>query len=182
MSRLIARILLALSIWPLASLVYLVLFFVIEDGRRYPTEKTTVFLWSGVFTWVFMAGYWLLLWWGSVRWTGERSSLTVFAALGAAMAGTVLGAMAGSMVHRNFGYFIGSMAAPILWLVTTIFIWRESAAERSARVSAIRRDSIVCPTCGYNLTGLKESRCPECGTQFTLDELLAAQGPPTLEG
>jgi hypothetical protein len=25
------------------------------------------------------------------------------------------------------------------------------------------------------MTGLKSTRCPECGSEFTLDELLAAQ-------
>ena len=35
-------------------------------------------------------------------------------------------------------------------------------------------DAIACPTCGYNLTGLREARCPECGSQFTLDQLYAA--------
>ncbi|MDB5303490.1 MAG: hypothetical protein JWM97_1039, partial [Phycisphaerales bacterium] len=39
---------------------------------------------------------------------------------------------------------------------------------------------VVCPTCGYNLTGLTATRCPECGSQFTLDELMAAQ--PGREG
>jgi hypothetical protein len=31
---------------------------------------------------------------------------------------------------------------------------------------------IVCPLCAYNLRGLVEPRCPECGYRFTWDELL----------
>lgn len=181
MSRLIARILLALAIWPLAGLLYLVSFAVIQEVRiRY--EMSSTFIGVGALTWAFMAGYWVLLWRGSVQWTGERRGLTLGATLVAALAGVLVGGMTGSIVDREFGYFIGSITAPILWLVMTILIWRESPAERAARVGAGRQNSIVCPTCGYNLTGLKESRCPECGTQFTLDELLAAQGPQTLEG
>ncbi|HEX4795336.1 MAG TPA: hypothetical protein VH370_16185 [Humisphaera sp.] len=34
---------------------------------------------------------------------------------------------------------------------------------------------ILCPLCGYNLRGLVEPRCPECGYQFVWTELLAAQ-------
>ena len=29
--------------------------------------------------------------------------------------------------------------------------------------------------CAYDMTGLKGTRCPECGSEFTLDELLASQ-------
>lgn len=32
--------------------------------------------------------------------------------------------------------------------------------------------AIHCPTCGYNLTGLPENRCPECGTAFKRDQLI----------
>ena len=51
----------------------------------------------------------------------------------------------------------------------------ETARERAERLNASGRDGVVCPTCGYNLTGLTEPRCPECGSQFTLDQLLASQ-------
>lgn len=40
---------------------------------------------------------------------------------------------------------------------------------------------LPCPKCGYNLTGLREARCPECGATYTLDELvvtLAEQRAP----
>ncbi|TWT45844.1 Double zinc ribbon [Phycisphaerae bacterium RAS1] len=32
--------------------------------------------------------------------------------------------------------------------------------------------NLVCPTCGYPLRGLPEHRCPECGTRFSVPELL----------
>lgn len=39
----------------------------------------------------------------------------------------------------------------------------------------------LCPTCSYNLTGLIERRCPECGNPFTLREArehaFATSGP-----
>ena len=34
---------------------------------------------------------------------------------------------------------------------------------------------VRCPTCGYRMVGLHESRCPECGTTYTLDDLLSRQ-------
>jgi DNA-directed RNA polymerase subunit RPC12/RpoP len=59
--------------------------------------------------------------------------------------------------------------------VATVIAWRESPLERATRVGAAGGSSVACPTCGYNLTGLAEARCPECGGRFTLDELFAAQ-------
>src|SRR3954468_19436061 len=31
---------------------------------------------------------------------------------------------------------------------------------------------VLCPLCGYNLRGLPEARCPECGGQFDWPDLL----------
>lgn len=60
-----------------------------------------------------------------------------------------------------------------------MIIWVE-AARRQARGVPVRdrRDGALdvrCPACGYRMVGLHESRCPECGTAYTLDELLGRQ-------
>jgi len=35
--------------------------------------------------------------------------------------------------------------------------------------------AVRCPKCDYRLIGLKQLRCPECGMEFTIDELIRAQ-------
>jgi hypothetical protein len=124
---------------------------------------------------MFVGAYWVLLWRKSIVWTGERRGWTYGALLGALVAATAIGLAMGAIVGSGFGWFMASITAPILWLVATVLIWRESSAERAARLANSGRDAVVCPTCGYNLTGLREARCPECGTQFTIDQLLAEQ-------
>jgi hypothetical protein len=37
------------------------------------------------------------------------------------------------------------------------------------------KEDLKCPLCDYNLRGLAEPRCPECGFQFTWQELLDAE-------
>jgi len=175
MSRLIARILLALSIWPLAALVYMMVFVLMVQGNYGPAREARGFTVAGCVTWMFVGAYWILLWRKSIVWTGRRRGLTFGAILGALVLGGMAGMLMGGVTGGDFGWFIGSVTAPVLWLVATVLIWRESAGERAARLANAGRDAIVCPTCGYNLTGLREARCPECGTQFTIDQLLAAQ-------
>jgi hypothetical protein len=185
MSQLIARILLAIFVIPLASLVYVVTTVQSERWLRqwfvshnyydyYQRVDRLSFALSGLIAWAFLATWWFLLWRKSVRWNGRRIGVTAASVLVAAAAGFFIASILNKS-ERGFGDFVGSATAPLLWIVATIFVWRETANERATRVDNTGRDAIICPTCGYNLTGLKDARCPECGTQFTLDQLLASQ-------
>lgn len=58
---------------------------------------------------------------------------------------------------------------------------RQPAAPDAAAASAetppdwsAQKDDIFCPLCDYNLRGLIEPRCPECGYRFSWPELLEA--------
>jgi hypothetical protein len=178
MSRLIATILLAILMFPLAGLVYLLTFFISAVGFRsvIGREQNGLFI-ADVLTWIFIAVYWLALWHKKVKWTSTRTSLTVWSFLAAGAAGIVVGLIMASALPRydvEFAVFVGGVVAPLLWVVATIFIWRETAHESAQRLAGTE-GGVVCPTCGYNLTGLKATRCPECGNEFTLDQLLASQ-------
>jgi hypothetical protein len=180
MSRLIARILLSIFVFPLGGLLYTVAFVVMDQAMRgagyyYPMRSLIDFMVAGVVTWVAVGVYWVLLWRKSVRWTSERVRGTWGAVGGAVVAGVLAGS-AVSGIDAGFGGFVGGVAAILIWLFATVLIWRESPAERVERLaSGGSVPTLVCPTCGYNLTGLREPRCPECGAQYTLDQLLTAQ-------
>jgi len=176
MSQLVAKILLAILMFPLASLWYAVVVVVLYEGRYRGLWQNRDLPWvfAGVSTWILMAIYWALIWKSSVRWTSERMIWTFGCALGALLFGTVAGSLLNS-IERDFGTFVGTASAPLLWIVSTCFIWRENREERTERLRAVNENTLVCPNCGYNLTGLSESRCPECGEKFTLNELVAAQ-------
>jgi hypothetical protein len=183
MSQLVSRILLAIFLFPLAAMFYLVMFFIFEETLRlggnvyYRDREAVGFLFCGVITWIGVAIYWWLLWRASVNWNSQRTGRTVAAVVVCAVCGAAIGGLlflASPGRDYSFCMFVTTVLAILLWLVATVFIWRETAAERSARLAGAG-NAITCPTCGYNLTGLHESRCPECGTKFTLDELLVAQ-------
>jgi small-conductance mechanosensitive channel len=181
MSRLVSRILLSIFMFPLATVFYIFVMVVTGQtvqGSNYRPQEAVMFLVSSVMTWIVVAGYWCLLWRSGVNWNSSRVVRTFLAALGAAAVGGLAGVFAGLLVNHDdgsFGIFIGGILTIILWLIATVFIWRETTAERADRIKGASKSAITCPTYGYNLTGLSESRCPECGSKFTLDELMASQ-------
>ncbi len=184
MSHLVSRILLSILMFPLAAIFYIFVFMLCANLRRnspfyYSPSETYLSATSGLSTWILVAIYWCLLWKSSVKWNSDRRAYTVLAAFAAVIIATFAGLAAGSAMGRpdagGFAAFIGGVLAIVLWLIFTVFIWRETPAERAQRIAGSNASAIACPTCGYNLTGLSESRCPECGSKFTLDELLASQ-------
>jgi hypothetical protein len=188
MSRLIATILLAILMFPLAAVFYVVVYVTHEQfwrwsslpyrwgGYSYEIRAIYGFASTGLLTWAFIAVYWWILWRKQVQWTPKRRLGTVGWVVGAVLLGTFAGAAAGTVLNKQFGAFIGSVTAPLLWVFGTVLAWRESPAEHAERIASLGgADALTCPTCGYNLTGLRGTRCPECGNEFTLDQLLASQ-------
>jgi uncharacterized membrane protein YfcA len=182
MSHLVARIMLVIFMIPAAALVYCVA--VVFGFRTFSyglvDRDNITFTLAGAVTWIALAAAWVFLWWKSVSWSRSR----IWQTIGAAGICTAVGLVLGAAVHAiepGFGAFVGSVAAPLLWLMSTTVIWRETAGERMQRMRKTPGAQVVCPTCGYNLAGLSEARCPECGGQFTLDELFAAQPSPAVD-
>ena len=50
--------------------------------------------------------------------------------------------------------------------------WHPMSDPRASSSSRLRRsphEAVPCPNCGYNLKGVPDIRCPECGHAFSLD-------------
>ena len=79
----------------------------------------------------------------------------------------------------------GALLLVILTLVVSLLgaalLWRDGYV-RGWRAS--RSHPPICPKCKYVLSGLTHCRCPECGTEYRLDQLwrsaVIAQGDPAV--
>lgn len=175
MSALVARIVLATMIVPLAVVLSLAPLVLVGGGRP-PTTMHIVAIW--LFNDLVCGAYWILLWRRVVCWTRERVALTVASVPAALLLGALLAVLIRVMPLRppaELSVFAAGALSAMAWVITTVIIWRETPAERARRLARAGTDSVCCPVCGYNLTGMRELRCPECGARFTADELLRAQ-------
>lgn len=174
-SRLVAKLMLALLMLPTAAVLYIVCFVFAMETVGWGMENF-VFSTLGIIGGGYVFVYWLLLWRTSVKWTRRRilltAGVTVLAILVGALAGSSLGAI---LDEPSFGIFAATIIVIPAWLLGTIFVWRETNSERMARIRAAGGEAISCISCGYNLTGLKHTTCPECGAKPTIEELLAGQ-------
>jgi hypothetical protein len=110
---------------------------------------------------------------------------TLLAAVICIVAGGLIAALLNLFIPYEdwFKAFVGSATAILGWLIATVFLWRETPVERAQRLAKLGAGNVACPACGYNLTGLKTTTCPECGASFSIQELVAAaRGIGELEG
>ena len=145
------------------------------DGRYgiYPRDELVVGLGVMAVGAFIAASAWV--WSRRGRWRGIVSPTISSVAI--AVATIVLCLIVDNSVRgeKDFLFFglimIGSAGVILVWVMR---IYRISRGRPMTNVS----DGLVnlhCPNCGYRMVGLKESRCPECGMEYTLDELLGKQ-------
>lgn len=175
----VARLVLAMLILPATGAVFILGMLVVasQNTGGPPASGLLLLLWAIVYS--FIAAYWLLLWRGVVSWTPWRIRWTLLGSLASLLCGLGVGlaslAITGGQMPPPFAILIGGGVVPIVWVLMTVLTWRETAEERARRLWTDAAAPIACPLCGYSLAGLREARCPECGSQFTLDQLLASQ-------
>jgi len=112
---------------------------------------------------------WMLIWRGAVVWSAKVLLKTILLAM-------VM------MVVPSLGILLTSSANPILDILTHVTpiigwgLWMASTVRYWPMKVSAGGDGLTpkCLQCGYLLTGLRGTRCPECGDEPTLDELWAA--------
>ncbi|HEX8521534.1 MAG TPA: hypothetical protein VF669_04700 [Tepidisphaeraceae bacterium] len=177
MTRTVARLILAMLLLPCTGAVFLLLFlaFIPMSGGP-PAVWRLLMMWGALY--LFVAVYWIVLWRDMVPWNRRRVSLSAAATVLSLAGGMAVACGALALNHRlplQIAVLIGGGTVPITWVLSTVLVWRETAAERLARLSAHGMPAIACPLCGYNLAGLTEARCPECGGNFTLEQVMLAR-------
>lgn len=184
MSRTISRLLLSMLLMPLMAVVYIGIMILLSDLFSMYNEWPLIAAWAG--TW-FVAGiYWLVVWQSSVAWTVSRIRRTVWSVIVAGGCGLAVYAAMSALIATispELNAFFGSVVTILGWLIATVFLWRETPVERAERLARLGAGNVACPACGYNLTGLRSTTCPECGATFSIQELVAAaRGIGELDG
>ncbi len=176
MTNLLARILLSVLMIPLAVMCWVISFVVLERLVFHREERAICA--ATLVTAGLVAAYWFLLWRRSVVWSPARVTQTIAGSVGCSLAGVLAAVLMMALANirdETFGVLFGGIFTIVVWLPVTVLLWKETAAERAERIRRSAGDVVFCPRCGYNMTGLYEPRCPECGTRFTLNQLYAAQ-------
>ena len=171
----IARLLMCFGVVAGSVIIYVITFIGFEQARS--VHDATALLIAAVFSGGWFGVGWVVVWRKVVQWTLGRVGWTigiVFISLFAA--GCYYSAMPLITRHseHELGIFVGSLGWVMTWLIGTSLVWRENARERGERLRRMGIHAVACPDCGYNLTGLKEAKCPECGAVYTLDQLYAS--------
>ena len=139
-----------------------------------PDDSLIAFL-----TAVAAGGFLAASWW---LWTrGRRRTVVapVVITIGIVAATITLGVLTEESLPGDGEFVV--LGLVFLAAAAIILVWLNALRHRSPRLRALcdQHDGLPdvrCPTCDYRMVGLTESRCPECGTTYTLDELIARQG------
>ena len=175
MSAILSRLVLAMALFAATPVVYTLIYQVIEHG--WIRRDETALLVTNVITAILFGLTWVGIWRKEVTWSDQRilrTALSIPASILPAY-GVYLVMISLEPYLDEPAVILGGICWAVTWLASTAIIWRDTKEERAGRLRGWGVEVIACPTCSYNLTGLREARCPECGTAYTLDQLIGAQ-------
>jgi hypothetical protein len=173
MPRALARTLCAVAAAIATPVVYYLLlaWLVVEYGVWW----VQAFFIADILTAAIISIGWIGIWrshvcWTRARiiWTGTAWCLALAAGIGAHILTWFL------WIGVEAGCVLAGLSWWAAWIFGTAIVWRENRHERMQRTTGSIAPMIRCAGCGYNMSGLYEARCPECGAQYTLDQIVAS--------
>ncbi len=173
MSRNTVRIMSSLGLIVGATTAYPILFLGIEN-HLIPSNGIALLVTSTISAPVFTV-VWIRIWARAVMWdrrTMGRTGIAVAASLGTALAVATSHMLAiGTAWGDEEGVILATAAYGGAWIAASAWAWADQVR------TGVGGPRIICPKCNYDMRGLDQPRCPECGSRYTLDELLAANTP-----
>lgn len=187
MPRLLTRLLINLLCVPLAVLLYVLSVILLEAGIKafFPSkswsERQIIEMYALVVQFylngsVVMLVQWLI-WRPVVAWTSRRKARTI-AVWVATPVVTILQTAAWITCFQSDQDFavrasvVSTVVVTALALITNYALWTETPRERAKRTAVAGLNRTTCPLCRYDLSGLTNLRCPECGHEFTFGALI----------
>jgi len=168
MPRLVSKILQSILVVPFGAIVFTLIAALTEELLPWQYARRSAVM-TGGGTWLFMIVYWTALWRSYVLWTRYRTYRTLASGVLCAGAGAAVGYFSAPLWGLIIASGLGGGGAAFAWMGWTTVIWRQTREEAGAAAP------VACPVCGYNLSGLKHTTCPECGASLTLEQLLSRQ-------
>ncbi|MFQ5411284.1 MAG: hypothetical protein ACE5EC_03275 [Phycisphaerae bacterium] len=117
---------------------------------------------------------WITLWRSSIEWKAFKRRMTVLLVLG-----LLLVPFSVFLPNGPWYWEMTQDTLPLLmlatWFIGTALAWRtKSPSFHGFTPNAPEQleEIIRCPQCRYSLIGLREARCPECGWNSTLDDIV----------
>jgi hypothetical protein len=115
-------------------------------------------------------------------WTRNRRQYGIFWKAGALTIGITIAAIAVAVLTDSTMHSAGEpleFGIGCFAIALVVLVWVQ-ATRRNARGKPMLNTldgtiDVRCPSCDYRMVGLHETRCPECGTLYTLDDLVARQ-------
>ena len=169
----VSRLVLVLAYYYFATTTFSVL----RSLTRAPLTGTRTFEVAVVIWSLLFVVLWWALWRRTVVWTARRRRQTGWMLAAALGAGVLTVGVVRTLEATGSGprseFALGASVGLLVWTMGTCFLWAETPQEKRIRE---RRLPVGprCLRCGYNMKGLSEAQCPECGARYTLDELLLA--------
>ena len=174
----LSRTLLTLILLLSTPVVCAILSFCLQFGFGFNEIDLLTFtaVWGAL---VYMMVGWSKIWEKQIVWTSKRKDrtqlVTVTLIIVAVIVSVLIALLVGVGDHRGWviGHVIGGVFFLFSWPAATILVWTETPEERIKRTKTIGIEGVVCPSCDYNMAGLNNTVCPECGSKYTIDQIVA---------